>query len=361
MFPSFNKVELGGGDDYVFYSERYKDILELVPSKNNKIEDMLYADDSELVDSIQTYAIEENKTKFIVSLSGGVDSMVLATVLRMLGYNVVGCHINYNNRAETKEEQKFLEEWCKYNNIKLYVNTIENLVRGQGKRSEYEIYTRNIRFDFYKKILSTENCDSILLGHHKDDIVENVVANVCRGRNLLDLAVLKKSSVVNGLKLMRPMMDFYKDDVYNYADKYQVPYFKDTTPEWCVRGKYRIGLHPKLEDTFGKNVKENLLGLSKQSSEWNKLIMDKIIDPFLDTIVYTDDGVVFNLEKYLDYPLSFWNIAFAKIFYAFGKNCPSRKGIISFTSSIHGQNKVSLAGSCICKIQNYKVSIIFQA
>jgi tRNA(Ile)-lysidine synthetase-like protein len=357
----FNKFVLGYVDNDAFYTEKYKDILEFVPNNNNKIKDIFLYAKNELVDSIQTYAIEENKIKFIVSLSGGVDSMVLATALCMLGYNVVGCHINYNNRAETKEEQKFMEEWCKYNNIKLYVKTIDNLVRGQVKRSEYEIYTRNIRFDFYKKILSNENCDTILLGHHKDDIVENVVANVCRGRNLLDLAVLKKYSIVNGVKLVRPMMDFYKDDVYKYADNYQVPYFKDTTPEWSVRGKYRIGLHPKLEDTFGKNVKENLLGLSKQSSEWNKLIMDKIIDPFLDTLVYTDYGVVFNLEKYIDYPICFWNIAFAKIFYAFGKNCPSRKGIITFTSSIHGQNQVSLGESCICKIQNYNVSIKFKA
>lgn len=360
MFRWFNKLVLGCSDDDAFYSEKYKDILEFVPNNNNKIKDMMYLD-NDLVDSIQAYAIEENKMKFIVSLSGGVDSMVVATILRMLGYNVVGCHINYNNRPETKTEQKFLEEWCKYNDIKLYVKTIDNLIRGQGKRTEYEIYTRNIRFDFYKEVLSKENGDCVLLGHHKDDIVENVVANVCRGRNLLDLAVLKKSSIVNGVKLVRPMMDFYKDAVYEYADNYQVPYFKDTTPEWSVRGKYRIGLHPKLEDTFGKNVKENLLGLSKQSSEWNSLIMNKIIDPFLDTVVYTDNGVEFNLKNYLDYPLCFWNMAFAKIFYAFGKNCPSRKGIITFTSSIHGQNKVSLAESCICKVQNYKVSIKFKA
>tara|TARA_B110000444_G_scaffold42817_4_gene38724 strand:- start:17695 stop:18786 length:1092 start_codon:yes stop_codon:yes gene_type:complete len=359
MFRWISDFVMGCGVNETYNSEKYKDILEFIPTNNNKIKDIIYTD-SKLVDSIEDYVIEENKKKFIVSLSGGVDSMVVATILCSLNYNVIGCHINYNNREESKTEEKFLEEWCRYNNIKLYIKNINNLVRGQCKRSEYEVYTRNVRFDFYKEILSIENCDSVLLGHHKDDVVENVVANACRGRNLLDLAVLKKSSIVNNVKLVRPMIDFYKDDIYDYAETYQVPYFKDTTPKWSVRGKYRIALHPNLEYTFGKNVKENLIGLSRQSSEWNSLIMDKLIDPFLDTIIYADDEVVFNVEKYHDYPLCFWNMAFAKIFYKYGQNCPSRKGIITFTSSIHGQNKISLADTCICKINNYKVSIKFK-
>ena len=366
MLRWIKKFTFGCAEDNTLIMENFKDVLEYVPTKNNKIKDTLivfsvYDDNNKLSNSVEDYALEENKRKFIVSLSGGVDSMVIATILRSLNYDVVGCHINYNNRPETKEEQKFLEEWCKYNDIKLYVKTIDNLIRGQGKRTQYEIYTRNVRFDFYKEVMAEENCDSILLGHHKDDIVENVVANVCRGRNLLDLAVLKKSSIVNGVKLVRPLMDFYKDNVYEYAHTFQVPYFKDTTPDWSVRGKYRNTLHPQMEDTFGKNVKENLLGLSKQSSEWNSLIMDKLIDPFLETVDFTDDGAVFNIQEYLDFPICFWNMVFAKIFYRYGINCPSRKGILTYLNSIHGDNYASLSSTCVCKIVNYKVSIKFKA
>ena len=366
MLRWINKFTLGCTEDKTFIMENFKNVLEYVPTKNNKIKDTLivfgvYDDNNKLNNSIEDYALESNKRKFIVSLSGGVDSMVIATILRSLNYDVVGCHINYNNRPETKEEQTFLEEWCKYNDIKLYVKTIDNLIRGQGKRTQYEIYTRNVRFDFYKEVMAKENCDSILLGHHKDDIVENVVANVCRGRNLLDLAVLKKSNVVNNVMLVRPMMDFYKHNVYDYAHTYQVPYFKDTTPDWSVRGKYRNGLHPQLEDTFGKNVKENLLGLSKQSCEWNSLIMNKLIDPFLETVDFTDGGAVFNIQEYVDFPICFWNMVFAKIFYRYGINCPSRKGILTYLNSIHGDNYASLSSTCVCKIVNYKVSIKFKA
>ena len=54
------------------------------------------------------------------------------------------------------------------------------------------------------------------------------------------------------------MINFYKETIYNFAHKNSVPYFKDTTPDWSVRGKYRNKVHDNLEDTFGKNMKENL-------------------------------------------------------------------------------------------------------
>ena len=59
------------------------------------------------------------------------------------------------------------------------------------------------------------------------------------------------------------MIEFYKSSIYKFADEYQVPYFKDTTPDWSVRGKYRNRILPQLEITFS-NVKQNLLNINNQ-------------------------------------------------------------------------------------------------
>ena len=348
------------GSNEVRY-EKYKKILEYIPRNNISVKDNIYNnyENNKLLSSFEKYVNEEKKDRYIVSLSGGVDSMVVASILCYLGKEVIGCHINYNNRSETKEEQEFLEEWCGYNNIKLYVKEINNYKRGEVKRSNYEVYTREIRFNFYKEVLEKEKLDCILLGHHKDDIVENIVSNVCRGRNLLDLAVIKDKNVINGVLMSRPMINFYKLDVYDFAHKNSIPYFKDTTPEWSVRGKYRNELEGKLEYTFGNNLKENLLGLSMQSFEWNSLIMREMIEPFLEKVIYNENGVEFNIDNYVNYPLCFWNIIFAKLFYRYGYNCPSRKGIRTFMNSIPGINKASLSDNCVCKIVNNKVNIVF--
>ena len=177
----------------------YKKILELIPNNSEKIRNSSYYG-NDIINCVKKYCESEKNNKFVVSLSGGVDSMVLITIIHYLGYDVVGTHINYNNRDETLEEQRFLENWCQYNNIKLYTKVITHITRANSKRSNYEFETKNIRFQFYKEVLDRENADTILLGHHKDDIIENIFANVCRGRYILDLAVIQKTCNIDDVK-----------------------------------------------------------------------------------------------------------------------------------------------------------------
>lgn len=341
---------------------KYSKILEIVPKHEEKITNQLFADE-ELIDHIRQFCISEKTNKFVISLSGGIDSMVLISIIQNLGYEVVGAHINYNNRFETKDEEEFLKYWCSKNDIKLYIKNIDSIKRSDTKRSEYEIITKNIRFGFYKEVLKKENCNNMLLAHHKDDIVENIFANVCRGRNILDLAVIKEKACIDGVNIGRPMIDVYKKPVYEFAEKYQIPYFKDTTPGWSIRGKYRNQIYPLIEDTFTKNVKDNLLGLSRQSHEWNRLINMQIIAPFMETITWNNEptklGVSFDISNYRNHPLCFWNIIFANIFYHFDKNCPSRKGIQTFMNIIK-ENSVcfaSVSNTCICYVKNSNIKI----
>jgi tRNA(Ile)-lysidine synthetase-like protein len=356
---------------YLYFNNwyNYKNILEYVPDLNVKIKDKkittIFTDENKLVDSIKLICNKLNNKKLIISLSGGVDSMVLTTILHNIGYEIICVHINYNNRKETKEEEKFLTEWCKFNKIKLYVKSINEIKRENTKRSEYELITKNLRLDFYKEIMKKEDVDYVLLAHHKDDIIENIFANICRGRNYLDLAVIREHTIINNINIIRPMINHYKNIIYDFAHLYQIPYFKDTTPHWSVRGKYRNIIAPALDDAFTKNVKDNLLYISNQADEWNTLTNNKIIKPFIEKIIYDiyDNYTIikFNIDKYQEYPFVFWNLIFMKIFNDYGYKCPSKKGIQIFLDKIKSENKFNfiLSQNCKCLFNNKIVSIRF--
>lgn len=349
---------------YINNFETYNNVLEVVPQKEEQIIIKQFDMNCELISTVRQFCedpLNSYSKKYIVSLSGGVDSMVLITVLKILNYQVVACHINYNNREETKAEQAFLEYWCNANAIKLYVKTITNIKRANTKRSDYEYMSKKIRFDFYKEVLEKEETDFILLAHHKDDIIENIFANVCRGRYILDLAVIKEQSIINDVIILRPLIELYKSSIIAFASKYDVPYFKDSTPDWSVRGKFRVKIYPLLEDTFSHNIKSNLIGLSKQAHEWNELVLKQIIEPFLELVIYEKDKCTFNVEKYNNNPLCFWNIIFMKLFYHYNYNCPSRKAILVFMNAIKTKNSgfISLSDNCVCKNNNYEITINF--
>tara|TARA_Y100000592_G_C5463860_1_gene315556 strand:- start:122 stop:1267 length:1146 start_codon:yes stop_codon:yes gene_type:complete len=344
----------------------FKNVLEYIPSYSGKIYEQLYDDNCELITCIRQFCNEQKTRTFLVSLSGGVDSMVLITIIHYLGYNVIGIHINYNNRHETIEEEKFLDTWCSFNSIRLYKKSINEIKRTNSKRSDYELITKNMRLDFYREIMKKERCDLILLAHHKDDIVENIFANVCRGRYILDLAVIKKLSKISDINIGRPMIEFYKQIIYDFAHKYSVPYFKDTTPDWSVRGKYRNLIYPVVEDAFTKNVKDNLIGLSDQSYEWNELVTREIIKPFMEKIKFTIDdfesSIEFNIDNYRNHPMCFWNVVFMNIFNQFGYSCPSRKGIRTFINKVKEPSVcyVSISNNCKCYIKNSTIKIEFK-
>lgn len=364
--------------NFVYYDKlynleysKYKKVLEFVPEVKSKII-IQNMNDEDIINVISNFCKKLGNKKLLISLSGGVDSMVLITILHWLKYDIVAGHINYNNRPETKEEEEFLKEWCEFNNIKLYIKNINEIKRDNTKRSDYELITKNMRIDFYKYIMSKENIDYVLLAHHKDDIIENIFANICRGRNYLDLAVIRDYSIMSGIQICRPMIQYYKTVIYEFANKYQVPYFKDTTPKWSVRGKYRDIISPAIEDAFTQNVKENLLCISDQADQWNGLVKKEIIKPFIEKVKFNIDNsntsIEFNIEKYIDYPLAFWSVVFMNLFNQFGYKCPSKKGIQTFISTIkhkvtlneRQEYYVTLCNNNKCSIRNYIVTINFK-
>ena len=334
----------------------FDDVLQYIPNHLNTIQDSKYTD-NELCDSILDFHHKHNTDKYVVSLSGGVDSMVMISILHAKNIEVIAVHINYNNRTESKKEEDFLITWCEYNKIKLFVKSINNIHRNSSNRTEYENITKNIRLEFYQEIMRNEGANYVLLAHHKDDIIENIFSNVCRGRNILDLAVIKNDSKINDIHFGRPLSEHFKDKIYKFAHEYQIPYFKDTTPDWSVRGKYRNVIYPSIENAFSKNVKNNLLNLSQQSDEWNELIEIQFINPFMKSMKIKKNEVSFDVQQYLDYPLCFWNVVFMRIFNKFGYKCPSKKSIQNFILVIKSKklddnylHNITLNNTCKCTL-----------
>lgn len=289
--------------------------------------------------NIDFSSLQFNDDTYCISLSGGVDSMVLMDILLKRNKKIIAIHINYNNRDESKLEAEFLLNYCEARNITFICHSFD-ITRGSIKRSDYETMTKQIKFDLYKKVLQENGLNSILLAHHKDDIIENIFTNFCRGDNFLNLSVIKESNTILGVNIIRPLVNYYKQDIYDYAHFYEIPYFLDTTPDWSVRGKFRRKILPLLFDTFNgtKGLKSNLLCIAKESDEWGTLIKSKIIDKYTSNIQYDGPYVtlprIVDNEDYFNYPMCFWQEIISKIFHKYKMNSPSRKSLQLFVNAL---------------------------
>lgn len=252
-----------------------------------------------------------------ISLSGGVDSMVMCYILNRIK-PTIAIHIKYSNRDESAAETNFIINWCKFYGIILIVREINYVKRSEIDRDVYEQVTKDIRFMLYKFAINKYNIDGVCLGHHRDDVSENVLMNIMKGNDIMNLSGTHKTGKIDGVNILRPLLGHVKQDIYDFANKYGIYYMKDTTPEWSCRGVLRNELMPILNKQFG-NVNKNLSIIGKFSDNWNIVIEKMVFKPIFDSICYEENGFIVPINgEMLTMPDIFWTKVLQTSFYKIG-------------------------------------------
>ena len=232
----------------------------------------------------------------IVSLSGGVDSMVEVWLLKQLekrfGHRTISFHINYGNRDEADDEEKMIRAFAASISVPLYVLKIKHLHRKDGRisREFYEKETRRIRFNCYKILLQRCNGIGVLMGHHAGDVAENVLANMLKGHSLLELPRMAMVSMVDGVRLMRPFYHIFKAPILDLAARLGIPYTINTTPSWSRRGMMREQLFPLLRKMFGEDIEANLFRAGLESDRLDGFYRSRVVKPIIDRVIGSDFG-----------------------------------------------------------------------
>ena len=254
---------------------------------------------------------------YCISLSGGVDSMVIAHALQYLGsrlnFKVIAVHIEHSNREEGTKEAEMIKLYCDFLGIQFFHIKISHIKRHEIKRELYELETRIIRFDFYRNIKKHFNVEYFALGHHRGDLAENVLTNLLKGRTLLDLPVMTEFDEQESVILWRPLLSLPKSDILDYASEFGIPYTKNSTPEWSVRGKLRNHILPMLNSMF--NCVEDNLCKAGEESKSLETHFDEIIEKIYSKVTFGKLGFYLNINELKSVPLSVWKQLFQKIMF----------------------------------------------
>ena len=305
---------------------------------------------------------DKTEDAIMVSLSGGVDSMVVVSVLaylkRSCGYKhllIHAVHIDYANRPESRAEADYVRRYCEEilgtNVIKFTCRRIGEVTRGITARDDYERIAREIRYDSYRDAVmgakiemgtcskeeETDKIVGVVLGHHRGDLRENVLSNAHKGCGPLDLSGMTKVSKNDGITIFRPLLPLEKSLVLDYAHKFGVPYFKDTTPNWSTRGKLRNKLLPLLEEIYGDGSMNNLSNLAVESDDCRALMYSSMIRPFLDSVVRKPMGIIIDTVQWKSQPTFFWKVVLRETLHSVGLGMFSDKSVLAFLQRIRSK------------------------
>ncbi len=253
----------------------------------------------------------------MLSLSGGVDSMVCSWLLkRQTKLDIIAVHINYDNRPQCEKEVLFLRHWCSQLHIPLYVKKIDEIHRVDCMKHElrdlYESYTRDVRYASYKTLQHPEQ-PQVILGHNRDDCLENIMTNICHKSKYENLKGMYQVTIQDGIKFVRPLLHISKDVIYNFANEHKIPYLPNSTPSWSQRGQIRHKIIPCLNN-WDERFVPSLFSLTDTLKELHN-IMKYQVDNFIAKGKHCNN--IFEITtSYENIPVEtiFWKEFFIKAF-----------------------------------------------
>jgi len=177
--------------------------------------------------------------RYVVAVSGGVDSMVLLDMLRQdKRLDLVVAHANHGIRADATQDEQLVKEYAKLYHL-TFVGEHFNL----GAQASEE-QARQARYAFLRRCCKQQNAQAIITAHHQDDLLETAILAIMRGTGWRGLAPFTDAKNV-----VRPLLGTPKWQLIGYARSHNIPWREDTTntDERYTRNYIRHTLMPLLD------------------------------------------------------------------------------------------------------------------
>lgn len=208
------------------------------------------------------------KGKYVVAVSGGVDSVVLLHILKnQAGLELVVAHFDHGIRPDSKADREFVEQ--------LAVGYGLPFIYKEGKlgAAASEAEAREARYAFLHQTRQDSGAWAVLTAHHQDDVIETAIINLLRGSGRKGLTSLGNQPYVE-----RPFLDVTKRQLKDYADKHRLAWHEDSTNEDVdyLRNYVRHRLLPRFSPADRERLWSIIKNLRVTNRELDALLMEQL-------------------------------------------------------------------------------------
>ncbi len=206
--------------------------------------------------------------KYIVAVSGGVDSVVLLDLLaKQKGLDLIVAHFDHGIREDSFKDCDFVAKLSDEYDLPFYS------ARGNLGANASEAVARDARYVFLETLAKDQNAKAIITAHHRDDLLETIILNLIRGTGRKGLSPLKSRQSV-----LRPMLDFTKKQILDYAKNRSLSWREDETnsDQKYLRNHIRHEIVPKISNKDKQTLLKIGQNLEVSNNEIDKLIEEMI-------------------------------------------------------------------------------------
>jgi len=218
--------------------------------------------------------------RFLLAVSGGMDSMCLLEVFNELKLSFSVAHCNYNLRGPDSDlDQELVEKSCKKKDIKCFIKQFDTKKIQEETGGSIQMVARDLRYNWFKDIVSQNQFDYIVTAHHLNDSIETFFINLSRGTGIKGLTGIS----FKNKQVIRPFINVTNESITTYVKENNIEYREDASNASL---KYKRNI-----------VRHELLPILKKLNPSFVNTMQKNMDILNDTESYIHQNIATKLRK----------------------------------------------------------------
>ena len=214
--------------------------------------------------------LNTSKIKFLLAVSGGVDSIVLLSLFIKSKLNFSVCSCDFSLRGnEAKEDILLVKKICSDKKIKFFSKVFDTNKYSKSNKISIQMASRDLRYNWFKNLISDNSINYLVTAHHSDDNYETIIFNLLKTTGYKGVIGIPHFNN----KIIRPLINVEKKEIIDYAIKNKLVWREDKTNKEnkysrnMIRNKL-IPIISKINPSFKKSILES----SKRMDLVNKYI-----------------------------------------------------------------------------------------
>lgn len=218
-------------------------------------------------------------SKFLLAVSGGIDSIVMTDLLYKSGFDFTMAHCNFQLRGEESfRDELFMTTLKEKYNKEVLIKQFNTKHYAEQNKISIQEAARKLRYTWFSELLTvnrqpfTEESQIldavsrslvnsqqyIAIAHNADDNIETMLMFLFRGTGIHGLTGI--SAFDKERKIIRPLLFATRKQIEKYADENNLDWVEDSSnlADKYTRNFFRHNIIPAVEDHFA-NAKQNLL------------------------------------------------------------------------------------------------------
>lgn len=231
--------------------------------------------------------------KYLLAVSGGKDSCVMAYLFASTKLHFDIAHCNFNLRGKDSiRDKEFVIELANRYNVTCYTQDFDTLKIQEKSGKSIEMVARELRYKWFEII--GNKYDYIVTAHHANDNAETILLNMIRGTGIKGMTGIPSQ---NG-KIIRPFLSFTSKEINDFALENNISFCEDYTnyENNYRRNKLRNIVIPQLT-----NINPNFINIiDKNTRIWKRQYEFYQKQIILKTEKYLhkeDHHIYFNIEE----------------------------------------------------------------